>query len=194
MLNTLPTHPQTHLQQLSSLTQRQQRPGNKHKSQKTGVLHCQCHSQPLLLAVIFECLNSNLLVLCSTQPQHMHKHIRNSFPHLHNVNRSLETSKHRKNRKNQGIVNGKQANSVTVHLQQTQNSLRGARSAQNCKNTLHTHSTSSFKPLSSYTTRQTRSANKQKSKKWEKTAFTMEKQANSQKHHFAEARNRSHRS
>ena len=29
--NTLPTYPQSHFQQLSSLTQRQQRPGNKHK-------------------------------------------------------------------------------------------------------------------------------------------------------------------
>ena len=31
MFKTLPTHPQSHFQQLSSLTQRQQRPGNNHK-------------------------------------------------------------------------------------------------------------------------------------------------------------------
>ena len=35
MLNTLPTHPQTHFQQLSSLTQRQQRPANNQKSKKS---------------------------------------------------------------------------------------------------------------------------------------------------------------
>ena len=136
--NTLPTHPRSHFQQLSSLTQRQQRPGNKHKSQKTGVLHCQCHSQPLLLAVIFEFLNSNLLVLCSTHPQHMHKHISNSCPHLNNVNRSLETSKHRKNRKNQGIVNGKQANSVTVLATDTKQPQRCQERAELQENTPHT--------------------------------------------------------
>ena len=54
-------------------------------------LHCQCHSQPLLLAVIFEFVNSNSLALCSTHSQHIRKHICNNFPHLHNVNRGLET-------------------------------------------------------------------------------------------------------
>ena len=53
------------------------------------------HSQPLL-AVIFEFLNSNLLGLCSTHSQHIRNHISNNFPHLHNVNRGLETSAIRK--------------------------------------------------------------------------------------------------
>ena len=35
VLNTLPTHPQTHFQQLSSLTQRQQRPANNQKTKKS---------------------------------------------------------------------------------------------------------------------------------------------------------------
>ena len=46
-----------------------------------------------LLAVISEFLNPKLLVMCSTHSQHIRNHICNNFPHLHNVNRGLETSK-----------------------------------------------------------------------------------------------------
>ena len=158
MLNTLPNHPQTHFQQLSSLTQRQQRPGNNHKSQKTGVLHCQCHSQPLLLAVIFEFLNSNLLVLCSAHPQHIRKHICNSFPHLHNVNRGLETSTNRE----------KQVFTLSV----PQSGVATSRYFWICEfkfacfvlNTLPTHPQTHLQQLSSLTQHQQRPGNKHKSR------------------------------
>ena len=111
--------------------------------------------------------------------------------------KQAKVEKIEKNSSHKGIHKGKQANCVTVHLHHTKNSLRGARSARNSKTTLHTHSTSSFEPFSSYTTRQTRSANKQKSKKSKKTAskgIHKGKQANSQKGHFAEAKQRTRRS
>ena len=61
----------------------------------------------VLLAVIFEILNSKMLVLCSTHSQHIRNHISNNFSHLHNVSRGLETSTKSKIRKNQlmAVVN-----------------------------------------------------------------------------------------
>ena len=62
------------------------------KTVQNSAKQCKTAFWPLLLAVIFEILNSKMLVLCSTHSQHIRKHISNNFPHLHNVSRGLETS------------------------------------------------------------------------------------------------------
>ena len=98
------------------------RPPQTRKRRKTvqnSAKQCKTAFWPLLLAVIFEILNSKMLVLCSTHSQHIRKHISNNFPHLHNVNRGLQTSKSRKNRKNsfhKEIHKGKQANCQKGHF------------------------------------------------------------------------------
>ena len=60
MLNTLPTHPQSHFQQLSSLTQHQQRPGNKQNLRKTGFPLCKQKQRKM---------RNRPLVTDKTQPQ-----------------------------------------------------------------------------------------------------------------------------
>ena len=60
MLNTLPPHPQSHFQQLSSLTQRQQRFGNKQNSRKTGFPLCKRKQRKM---------RNRPLVTDKTQPQ-----------------------------------------------------------------------------------------------------------------------------
>ena len=68
-----------------------------------------------------------MLVLCSTHPQHIRKHISNNSPHLHNVNSGPQTTKNRKNRKNsfhKGIHKGKQANCQKGHLSEAKKRTR----------------------------------------------------------------------
>ena len=97
------------------------------KTVQNSAKQCKTAFWPLLLAVIFEILNSKMLVLCSTHSQHIRKHISNNFPHLHNVNRGQQTTKKRKNRKNsfhKGIHKGKQANCQKGHLSEAKKRTR----------------------------------------------------------------------
>ena len=105
-------------------------------------LHCQCHSQPLLLAVIFEFLNSKMLVLCSTHSQHIRKHISNNFSHLQQRPANKQKSKKSKKQlpqRNSQRKTSKQRNRPLATHKKTASEVPGARGTQrqHSTHTLH---------------------------------------------------------
>ena len=105
-----------------------------------------------------------MLVLCSTHSQHIRKHIPNNFPHLHNVNRGLQTTKSRKNRKKQLPQEFTKENKQTARKatrQKQKNVHAGLRSMLHATSPLSTPYISPGEHLFTYKASQTKSGNMQ---------------------------------
>ena len=105
-----------------------------------------------------------MLVLCSTHSQHIRKHISNNFPHLHNVNRGLQTPKVEKIEKTAPTKEFTKENKQTARkatCQKQKNVHAGLRSMLNATSPLSTPYISPGEHLFTYKASQTKSGNMQ---------------------------------